>query len=806
MTHALRRLPWLRAAAFAFAVGCAAAGWAAPQGDSRESVGAPQQPAAAPERTSASAQQPGQARGRVVGTLKDESGAVIRSAAVEARALDSGAVVSAVTDQQGRFAFDALPAGRYRLSAVLPGFARSVRDEVVVGAGLDAAVDLVLSVAPQESSVVVTARSTTSPLEVDTDPKAPRQPIPAHDGADYLKTIPGFSVVRKGGTDGDPVFRGMSGSRLAILLDGQQILGGCGGRMDPPTAYVFPAAYDRITVLKGPESVLYAAGSSAGTVLFERNMTRAARPSVAMFSSLTAGAFGRHDEMVDVRAAVPSFYVQGTATRSHTGDYRDGDGLAVHSSYTRWSGNAAFGWTPDPDTRLELSLAKSDGQAAYADRSMDGVLFARSNAAVTLDRRFNSSVLQRVEAQWYYNYIDHVMDNYSLRTPGTTFTVNNPDRTTIGGRGAVTLALGRTGSLVAGMDVQHNVHTKRNASSQVSAADVVSAYTAMPRSEDMRFMQVGLFGEITRAITPRSRLVGGLRGDWHQATDSRACLGSAMMCPGSSPDRNDTLGATDRRTLASGFARYERDVDRGGASGRFTVGVGHVERSPDYWERLKQDPVTLKSAFLSTRPEKTTQLDAGTVWEAGRLSGSVSIFYGLIHDYILIRWSPTPAVARNVDSTTGGAEANVTYSVTRGLKADATWSFVRSQNTTDNKPLAQQPPAEGRFGLSYSVGSLSVAGLARVALSQTRVDIGSGNIVSNGMDLGPTPGFSVLSLNGGYRLQKALLLTAGVDNLFNRAYAEHISQAGAMVPDFVQTTRVNEPGRTIWLKANYTLR
>ena len=77
--------------------------------------------------------------------------------------------------------------------------------------------------------------------------------MPAHDGADYLKTIPGFSVIRKGGTDGDPVFRGMAGSRLNILLDGEQILGGCGNRMDPPTAYVFPESYDKITVLKGPQ-------------------------------------------------------------------------------------------------------------------------------------------------------------------------------------------------------------------------------------------------------------------------------------------------------------------------------------------------------------------------------------------------------------------------------------------------------------------------------------------------------------------------------------------------------------------------
>src|SRR5690606_2686648 len=107
------------------------------------------------------------------------------------------------------------------------------------------------------AQVVVTAPAMDAPLTVVTDPKAPRQPIPAHDGADFLKNITGFSVIRKGGTDGDPVLRGMSGSRLGILLDGQEIYGGCGGRMDPPTAYVYPEAYDRVTVLKGPQSVRY---------------------------------------------------------------------------------------------------------------------------------------------------------------------------------------------------------------------------------------------------------------------------------------------------------------------------------------------------------------------------------------------------------------------------------------------------------------------------------------------------------------------------------------------------------------------
>ena len=95
------------------------------------------------------------------------------------------------------------------------------------------------AVAAEVSEVIVTASRVDEPLVVVTDPRKPRQPVPAQDGADYLKTVPGFNVIRKGGTDGDPVLRGMAASRLGIALDGAQVLGGCGMRMDPPTAYVF---------------------------------------------------------------------------------------------------------------------------------------------------------------------------------------------------------------------------------------------------------------------------------------------------------------------------------------------------------------------------------------------------------------------------------------------------------------------------------------------------------------------------------------------------------------------------------------
>jgi iron complex outermembrane receptor protein len=697
--------------------------------------------------------------------------------------------------------FQSLPAGRYRVSASLEGFQTEVRNDVRLSEKQNTMVDFVLRVRPEDITIVVTAPAMTRPLTVETDPRAPRQPIPAQDGADYLKSVPGFSIIRKGGTDGDPTLRGMAGSRLNFLLDGQQILGGCGGRMDPPTAYVFPDAYKRITVMKGPQTVLYGPGASAGTVLFERERRRAEVAGIALDGAGTFGSYGRHDEMVDARAAIPNGYVQGIATRSHSDDYRDGDGTAIHSLYTKWSASAEMGWTPGTNTFLAMSFLKSDGEAAYADRTMDGSKFARDTGSLRFDKRHISSLVERVESQVFYNFIDHVMDNYSLRTPGMMLSAMNPDRKTMGGRGAATLSVSKTTTLVVGLDLQRNIHRGRSIMGGMSADQVTNALFSAPRVEDMRFDQIGFFGEITHLLGQRSRLIGGVRPDWHRATDNRMCV-NAMMCPGASPAKIDTMGATDRKMLISGFGRYELDIRPGST---FYAGVGHAERTPDYWERSKQDPVTLKSTFLNTKPEKTTQLDAGMVWRADGWSGSISGFYGKVHDYILIRWNPAPVLTRNVDATTIGAEGDVSYRIIENLKANVTLAYVRANNDTDHKPLAQQPPLETTIGLNYDNHVYSFGALARLVGPQDRVDVGSGNIVANGMDLGPTAGFSIFSINGGYRFRKMLLVSGGIDNLLGKTYAEHLSRSGAPVPGFISLSRINEPGRAFWLKANFAL-
>src|SRR5690606_32055113 len=148
------------------------------------------------------------------------------------------------------------------------------------------------------------------------------------------------------------------------------------------TAYVFPESYDRIRLIKGPQTVLYGPGNSAGVVLFERDHQRMAAAGWAFHGSLLAGSFGRDDQVVDLQGGTPDFYVRAMASHSQQDNYNDGEGTEIHSHYDRWNTGLAVGWTPSDKTTLELSGNLSDAEAAYADRGMDGSKFARENISL----------------------------------------------------------------------------------------------------------------------------------------------------------------------------------------------------------------------------------------------------------------------------------------------------------------------------------------------------------------------------------------------------------------------------------------
>ena len=635
--------------------------------------------------------------------------------------------------------------------------------------------------------IVVTAQQGNDAhgLIVHADPKQPTQPIPAVDGAAYLQSIVGFNQIKNGGANGDVTFRGMFGSRIKILTDGTENLGACPSRMDNPASYVSPESYDKITVVKGPQTVQYAHTGSAATVIFEREPEQltSAKPYRGQ-ASVMLGSYGRLDQNVEAAVGDETKYARLNANRSIADSYQDGAGNTVPSDWEKWNADLALGWTPNEDTWVELKGGKSDGEAVYAGRPMDGSKFARESLGLHVEKKNISEVIKKVEAQVDYSYNDHVMDNFSLRkfNPADGMSMpmaSNVARRTLNARVAMTQDWGKL-QLISGIDSQKNEHTKRSGS-------LMSPYQNKARVGDMDFESYGAFGELSYAFNDQHKLVTGARVD--QA-------------------KIDNL-ATDterKETLPSGFVRIESELAE---HVKTYAGLGYVERVPDYWELFSTKyHQSAGTTFADLENEKTAQFDAGYQYEQGAFKSWASVYAGLIQDYILVKYVETKnpknqkeelkAYTRNVDATIAGAEAGVAYQLTDQIQADISAMYAWGENTTDHTALPQIAPLEGRFNLRYVQEKYNLGLLWRVVAAQDRTSYREGNII--GYDLEDSKGFGTLSLNGTYNIQKDLDLSVGIDNVLNKNYAEHLNKLGSSGFDYAATEQFNNIGRNYWAR------
>ena len=651
---------------------------------------------------------------------------------------------------------------------------------------------------------VITAVQQSSPLTIEADPKDARQPVPASDASDYLKTIPGFSAIRSGGSNGDTVLRGMFGSRINLRTDGGLMLGACPYRMDAPSSYIAPETYDRLTVIKGPQTVLWGPGASAGTVLFEREPERFGELGSRLHASLLSGSNGRFDKVLDAAVGGEQGYLRVVGNQAQADDYEDGDGDTVPSRWKKWNGDLAIGWTPDADTLLELSAGRGDGEARYAGRGMDGAQFLRESLGLRFEKANLGGVLDKIEAQLYYNYADHIMDNFSLRSPDPSSMMAMPmasqvDRRTVGGRFAATFRWTDV-ELVAGIDALRSEHRWRNSDYDMMAARYLDT-DQFPWDKDAVSHNYGLFGEATWYVAERHRLIGGARLDRASAKDYRSTLRSGMM-----QAANPTAGDSREDTLPSGFLRYEHDLADSPTT--LYAGLGHVQRFPDYWELFspQSGPAGSANAFAGIKPEKTTQLDVGVQYHDGDLQAWASGYLGQVRDYILFSYQTdmmgmSRSSADNIDARIMGGELGASYRLSEHWKTDATLAYAWGKNSSDDDALPQMPPLEARLGLTYERDAWSAGALWRVVDQQSRVAVGQGNVV--GQDFGETAGFGVFSLNGAYRVSDHLKLSAGIDNLFDKDYAEHLNLAGDAGFGYpADPVAIDEPGRTLWTKVD----
>ncbi len=649
----------------------------------------------------------------------------------------------------------------------------------------------------QLAPMVITGVAQQSPITVVTDPRIPRQPVPASDAADYLKTIPGFSAVRSGGVNSDPVFRGMFGSRVKLLTNGGEMIGACPNRMDSPSSYISPNSYDELTVIKGPQTVQWGAGSSAATVLFERGPERFDEPDYRLNGSLLVGSNGRFDRGIDGAIGSKDGYVRVLANQSTADDYYDGDGDRVPSEWDKWNTELALGWTPTEDTLLELTVGKGDGESRYGGRGMDGTQFLRESVALRFKQENISDTWAALEAQVYYNYADHIMDNYKMRGKPTGM-ATQVDSRTVGGR-IKGIWQWSDFELVTGVDALTSEHRLRPRTGGMTLSNPV---------KDAEFNQWGVFGELTWALTDNDRVISGLRVDRHKVEDHRDYLAMRRNIPTCKAGKagcvaNPTANKNRTETLPSAFVRYENDLQAIPAT--VYIGLGHAQRMPDYWELFSAAGANgawtgVPSAFVSADPEKTTQVDFGIQYSQGPIDAWASAYVGQVRDYLMFDHAKVNSQVDNIDARIMGGELGAAYKFTSNVKGDMSLAYAYGKNSSDGRAMPQIPPLEARFGLSYEQGDWSSAALWRVVAAQNRTHKDRGNVI--GKDFGPSSGFGVFSLNSAYRLSKNWKVSAGVDNLFDKNYSEHLNLAGVDLTGMSSDFRVNEAGRTWWTRVD----
>ena len=621
------------------------------------------------------------------------------------------------------------------------------------------------------SPVTVTGTQQQKANRVTFNPKAALQPLPAGDGADLLQSVPNMSIIRKGGSSGDPLFRGLGGSRLSVNADDQFIYGGCGMRMDPPTAYIHPNSFDKVVVTKGPQTVTQGMGLVSGSVQFIRKDPDFTEKPYNINATLTAGSNDRLDGSLEAEFGGKYGYVRSNISHNEADDYKDGDGNRIHSNFKRDSQMLQLGITPTENTTIAGTYERSRAKVAYADRMMDGSKFDRDAWNIRFTQRNLTPWFSELELRYGKSEIDHVMDTYSLRTirnpAGMQIkNANNPKRNTDTGRLKATFDWDKL-NLQTGLDYLDDVHVAR----MERGGD---GYSHKPYMPNQSFKQWGIFTEASWQQTDNQRWVAGLRHDQVKAHYDTARV-------------TDPVLKHQKFNLNSGFLRWERNTDNGL---KYYAGFGIAERAPDYWERLR-------SEHKAIRAEQNRQIDAGVIWKRPNLHASVSVFGSNIKDFIMMERQGMNFNVRNINASRFGGEAEVKWTFAPNWEVSTSLAYTHGKNRTDGKPLAQTPPLEWNNTLAFDNGKFSAGALWRVVAKQNRYSKGQGNIV--GQDIGASSGFGVLSLNAGWKFSKYATLQGGVDNVFNKTYAEFVSRGGDPSAG-TQTMRVNEPGRTAWLR------
>lgn len=617
------------------------------------------------------------------------------------------------------------------------------------------------------------------------------------DAGDLLTRFPGFSAIRAGGHAIDPVLRGQSQTRINLLQQGAFLHGAGPNRMDSPGSYTEPFGWDELQIIKGIESLIFGSGGPAGTLNFKRY-----RPSFDednMIGKVMAVYSPDYYKVgADLATGNQQGYLRLISQRHDQESYQDGDGNTTRTAFKTTSNTLVAGYTPDQQSELRFTYMANQGKdALFAGTMMDGPKTDMDAAQLLyIDGLQNSDDVS--EYQIYWNSAHHIMDNYSLReqtSPMRMLTDSHSDTS-----GAKWLKRWTNEQTVwqVSADWQNIDRHAERFMGMMGTPEMLQSRIWPDNELDIK----GIATEVEYRFSSDKRLKSGIRYDQVQADFEQAVTMDTLSLY-QSYYANTPTETTENNFNA--FSRYYQQFK----DNLYWAGVSSTVRTADATERyIAADNNAAMMRWIGNpdiQPERHNQLELGAKWHFQNGWHELNIYHDQVADFILrdrarlqqgILMMDMATIYRNVGATLQGFEWALNTSFGETWNFYTNLAYVKGENKDSGQSLYQIPPVEGLFQLSQQSDRLGYWLDIKWALSQNDVD--DNMMTGSGLDSGSSDGWLAADFKLSYELENDRQISFGVNNIFDKTYAYHVSRAN-LDPFNPEAILVNEPGRQFWI-------
>ncbi|MCH7226328.1 TonB-dependent receptor [Haloferula sp. A504] len=592
----------------------------------------------------------------------------------------------------------------------------------------------------------------------------------AADGGDLLRGMPGVAIMRNGPQTGLAQIRGLGGDRVRVKVDDRTITPACPNHMDPPLHYAHVASGDLVELFAGISPVSAGGDSIAGTIRIYRPEPEFA----AAGASLLGGELG-----TSFRGDRDAWFAEARlfgATDRLRGEYR---GSWMDAGNLRFPGGTVRASGFETQRHTWIGSWRTDGGFISVDTG-----FSRSRdvgtPALPMDMvrddswHFGLHQLERFawgswETRVYFHDVDHLMDNFSLRPAPMRMQAPAASRD-YGISSSIETGLA-DGVLRTGLDL----HRAEFEAEQVNAAGLRRDTFRNNRRE--RF---GLFGEWEREWSDEWESLFGLRTDYVQtrAGAVRNQFGPPPVAADQAAFNAGKRTHSDLLVDVMAALRWQFRDDT-----RLELAAGLKNRAPSLVERYLWTPANASAGLADGRtylgntaldPESALHVALGLHHRQQRWGASFTPFYQSVSDYIEGRpiarldGQGRPVLQfQNIDrAELYGAELEFDAALHERLTLRANASWVRGRDASTGNPLYRIAPLRGLAALDYAHAGWEASFECEWADAQ--------NQVSRIQNEPTTPGYAVFHLRAAREFASGVRIEAGVENLFDKRYADHL--------------------------------